>query len=48
MSRRFGGDRLVLATHNAGKVEEFAYLMRPRGVTVLAAGDLGLPEPEET
>lgn len=48
MARRFTGDRLVLATHNRGKVEEFAYLMRPRGVAVLAAGELGLPEPEET
>lgn len=48
MTRPFTGDRLVLATHNRGKVEEFAYLLRPRGVTVLAAGDLGLPEPEET
>jgi XTP/dITP diphosphohydrolase len=48
MTRRFAGDRLVLATHNRGKVEEFAYLMRPRGVAVLAAADLGLAEPEET
>lgn len=49
MSRRpFAGDRLVLATHNRGKVDEFAMLLRPRGVTVLSAADLGLPEPEET
>lgn len=48
MTRRFTGDRLVLATHNPGKVEEFAYLLRPRGVAVLAAADLGLHEPEET
>jgi XTP/dITP diphosphohydrolase len=46
--RRLTGDRLVLATHNPGKVEEFAFLMRPRGVEVLSAGALGLPEPEET
>ena len=49
MSRRiFTGDRLVLATHNRGKVDEFAILLRPRGVAVLSAGDLGLAEPEET
>lgn len=41
-------DRLVIATHNAGKLAEFRDLLRPYGVTVLSAGDLGLPEPEET
>jgi XTP/dITP diphosphohydrolase len=46
--RRFTGDRIVLATHNRGKREEMAALFGPRGVTVLAAPDLGLPEPEET
>ena len=46
--RRFTGDRLVLATHNPGKVEEFAYLMQPKGVAVVAASSLGLIEPEET
>lgn len=46
--RRFAGDRLVLATHNRGKVDEFAILLRPRGVSVLSAGALGLAEPEET
>jgi XTP/dITP diphosphohydrolase len=45
--RRFTGDELVLATHNQGKIDEFAHLLRPRGVTVLSAGQLGLPEPEE-
>lgn len=48
MSRRFTGDRLVLATHNRGKIDEFDFLLRPRGVTVLAAAALGLAEPEET
>ncbi len=42
------GDRLLVATHNRGKLEEIADLLRPFNVTVLGAGDLGLPEPEET
>lgn len=41
-------DRLVLATHNAGKVREFRDLLAPLGITVVAAGELDLPEPEET
>ena len=40
--------RLVLATHNAGKVREITGLMRPFRIEVLSAGDLGLAEPEET
>lgn len=47
-ARRFAGDRLVIATHNRGKVEEFAALLGGRGVALTAAGDLGLPEPAET
>lgn len=42
------GSRLVLATHNAGKLAEFKALMAPFGITVLSAGELDLPEPEET
>jgi XTP/dITP diphosphohydrolase len=42
------GDRLVLATHNKGKYRENAALLAPYGLEVLSAGDLGLPEPEET
>ncbi len=42
------GDTLVLATHNAGKLAEFSTLMAEFGITVLSAGDLNLPEPEET
>jgi XTP/dITP diphosphohydrolase len=42
------GARLVLATHNAGKLAEFATLFEPFGVLLVSAGDLGLPEPEET
>jgi XTP/dITP diphosphohydrolase len=46
--RRFAGDRLVIATHNPGKLSEIGELMRPFGVDVVGAGALGLPEPEET
>lgn len=42
------GDRLLVATHNRGKLEEIADLLAPYNVSVLGAGDLGLPEPEET
>src|SRR5215469_3845772 len=41
------GTRLVAATHNAGKARELAALMNGR-FEVVAAGELGLPEPEET
>ncbi len=46
--RRFDGNRLVIASHNAGKVREIGELMRPFGVAVFSAGDLDLAEPEET
>ena len=46
--RRFTEPRLVLATHNPGKVGELVELLAPWGVEVVSAGDLGLPEPEET
>lgn len=42
------GDRLVLATHNAGKLAEFKQLLAPFGLELVSAGELGLPEPEET
>jgi XTP/dITP diphosphohydrolase len=42
------GDRLLVATHNRGKLEEIADLLAPYRVTVVGAGELGLPEPEET
>jgi XTP/dITP diphosphohydrolase len=48
MARRFTSDRLVIATHNSGKLREIAALMQPYGVSVVGAGDLALPEPEET
>ncbi len=46
--RRFEGKRIVLATHNPGKVVEIADLLKPFGLEVVSAGELGLPEPEET
>jgi XTP/dITP diphosphohydrolase len=48
MSRRLGAGRLVVASHNAGKVREIAELVAPYGLETVSAGDLGLPEPEET
>jgi len=40
--------RLVVASHNAGKVREIGALLRPLGVEAVSAGELGLPEPDET
>lgn len=42
------GSKLVVASHNAGKVREFGDLLRPFQLDVVSAGDLELPEPEET
>jgi XTP/dITP diphosphohydrolase len=46
--RRFQGDRLLVATHNTGKLEEIAALLQPYGVAVIGAAEMGLPEPAET
>lgn len=46
--RKFTGDRLLVATHNRGKLEEIAKLLEPFGISVVSAGDLNLPEPVET
>lgn len=46
--RKFVGDRLLVATHNAGKLEEIADLLRPYGVQVVGAAEMDLPEPAET
>jgi XTP/dITP diphosphohydrolase len=48
MPRPFTGDRLVIASHNQGKVEEISTLLMPFGIAALAAVSLGIPEPEET
>ena len=41
------GDRLVIATHNPGKLREIAALVAPLGIECVGADELGLPEPEE-
>ena len=41
------GERLVIATHNPGKLREIAALMAPLGIACVGADELGLPEPEE-
>jgi len=48
MARKFTEAKLVIASHNAGKVREIAELLAPFGVAVVSAGELGLDEPEET
>jgi XTP/dITP diphosphohydrolase len=42
------GDTLVIASHNKGKLREFADLLAPFGLKTVSAGELGLPEPPET
>ena len=49
MPRKIGpGEKLVIASHNPGKVVEIAALLAPYCVETIGAGALGLPEPEET
>ena len=48
MRRKFAADKLVIATHNAGKAREISELLRPYVKEFYTAGDLHLPEPEET
>ena len=48
MTRKFSGDRLLVATHNKGKLEEMAHLLEPYGVQVVGAAEMDLPEPKET
>jgi XTP/dITP diphosphohydrolase len=45
---RFTGDRLLVASHNRGKIEEIADLLAPYGVAVVSAAEFALPEPVET
>jgi len=47
MARKFEGGKLVIASHNPGKVREIGELLAPFGADVISAGDLGLPEPVE-
>lgn len=46
--RRLSETKIVLASHNKGKLGEIAELLQPLGIEVVSAGDLGLEEPEET
>jgi XTP/dITP diphosphohydrolase len=41
------GDKLVIATHNAGKLREITALVEPLGISCVGAEELGLPEPDE-
>ncbi len=46
--RHFEGGRLIVASHNAGKVREINDLLAPFSAEVISADELDLPEPEET
>lgn len=46
--RKFDGDKLVIASHNKGKIAEIGDLLAEFGVEVVSAGDLNVEEPEET
>lgn len=48
MAHRLLRGRLVVATHNPGKLIEMRMLLAPHGVEAVSAGELNLPEPEET
>ena len=48
MPRPFTDDRLVIASHNQGKVDEISTLLMPFRIAPLSATSLGIPEPEET
>lgn len=41
-------DRLVIATHNPGKLAEMRAMLAPLGLSVTSAGEMGLGEPDET
>lgn len=48
MTRRFSDSKLLVATHNAGKLEEVSDLISEFDISVVGAAEKGLPEPEET
>ncbi len=48
MTRRLSERRLLVATHNRGKLEEVAHLLAPHGISVVGAAEMTLPEPAET
>ena len=45
-SRVFSDAKLVVASHNQGKVTEICDLLEPLGITAISAAELGLPEPD--
>ena len=48
MNLKLPENRIVVASHNPGKVREIGDLLRPLGIEAVSAGELDLPEPEET
>jgi XTP/dITP diphosphohydrolase len=46
--RKLSPGKLVIASHNAGKLREIRVLLEPFGIEPVSAGELGLPEPAET
>lgn len=48
MTRKFDSNRILVATHNAGKLDEMRQLFAPFGVAVVGAAEMDLAEPEET
>ena len=48
MPRKFDGNKLVVASHNSGKVAEITDLLVPYNLAVVSAAEQGLDEPEET
>lgn len=46
--RKLQGGKLLVATHNQGKLEEVVDLLKPYGIEATSAAENGLPEPEET
>src|SRR5215211_3805566 len=47
MARQLSG-KVIVATHNPGKLREMRELLAPYGIEAVSAGELGLPEPDET
>jgi XTP/dITP diphosphohydrolase len=48
LAHRHLSGRLIIATHNPGKLAEMRELLAPYGIDAISAGELGLPEPDET
>ena len=47
-THRLLSGKVVIATHNAGKLREMQELLAPFGIEAVSAGELGLPVPDET